>query len=160
MLHLSYFLTVDWFVIWAVVNDSTEHGTDFMMVQSILSLSVSSTWFSKKLYQEYIKTFKTFNVIAKKNLFHGILCTIVDHKNDINIWSKLCNETTGQVLDILISFLWKHHLPWKIVFYFLNIQSLRLKLWANLRIASFSSFANVLLMSLPMCLKSKMKKVH
>ena len=74
MLHLSYFLTVDWFVIWAVVNDSTEHGTDFVMVQSInffffLSLSVSSTWFSWKLYQEYIKTFKTFNVIAKKKPF-------------------------------------------------------------------------------------------
>ena len=69
MLHLSYFLTVHWFVIWAVVNDSTEHGTDFMMVQSISFLSVSSTRFSKKLYQEYIKTFKTFNVIAKKKTF-------------------------------------------------------------------------------------------
>ena len=66
MLHLSYFLTVHWFVIWAVVNDSTEHGTDFMMVQSILFLSVSSKRFSKKLYQEYIKTFKTFKVILKK----------------------------------------------------------------------------------------------
>ena len=43
---------------------------------------------------------------------------------------------------------------------FLNIQSLRLKLWTNLQIASFSSFANVLLMSLPMCLKIKMRKVQ
>ena len=163
MLHLSYFLTVHWFVIWAVVNDSTEHGTDFMMVQSISFLSVSSTRFSKKLYQEYIKTFKTFKVIQKKkkqNFPWSIFCTNADHKNGINIWSKLYNETTHQVLNILVSFLWKHHLPWKIIFYFLNIQSLRLKLWTNLQIASFSSFANVLLMSLPMCLKIKMRKVQ
>ena len=161
MLHLSYFLTVHWFVIWAVVNDSTEHGTDFMMVQSILFLSVSSTRCSKKLYQEYIKTSKTFKVIVKKKHFPwSIFCTNADHKNGINIWSKLYNETTHQVLSILVSFLWKHHLPWKIIFYFLNIQSLRLKLWTNLQIASFSSFANVLLMSLPMCLKIKMRKVQ
>lgn len=89
-----------------------------MMVQSILFLSVSSTRFSKKLYQEYIKTFKTFNVIVKKKkpFPWSIICTIVDRKNDINIYSKLCNETTDQVLNILISFLWKHHLPWKIIF--------------------------------------------
>ena len=46
-----------------------------MMVQSILFLSVSSTRFSKKLYQEYIKTFKTFKVILKKEknkIFHGL----------------------------------------------------------------------------------------
>lgn len=48
VLHLSYFLTVHWSVNWAVVNESTDHGTDFMMVQLILFLSVSSTWCKKK----------------------------------------------------------------------------------------------------------------
>ena len=87
---MSDFSSADWSR--AKVVQSTDQRNDVMVAQYVFSFSCAR--FPEKTRRKW--TLKTVNVIVKKqtNRQHfSMVCTLIDHRNDVKKCSKLCSET-------------------------------------------------------------------